>query len=199
MKAPSLGQEIPRKDGVLKVTGAASYAADVRLPRMAYAVLVPSTIPAGRILRLHVDAAHSMPGVLGVVSHLNAPRLKPPGGMETGGEFAEHFFPLQEPEIFFWGQYIAVVIADTLERAEEAAGRIHADYEGAPYEVDMDGHPPEVYAPEKVMGTQRIQLTRGDLEQGRAEAEVIVAETYRTPFYHHNPMEPHATVADWTE
>ncbi len=199
MKAPYLGREIARKDGVQKVTGTASYASDVRRPRMAYAALALSTVPAGRIRSLDVGRALALPGVIAVVTHLNAPRLKPPGSMETGGEFAEHFFPLQEPEIFFWGQCIAVVVADTLERAEEAAGTFHADYDAAPFEVDMEGHPPEVFAPQRGMATQRLQTSRGDLEKGRSEADVVVAQTYRTPFQNHNPMEPHATVADWTD
>jgi len=199
MSTPSLGREILRKDGVQKVTGTASYAADVRLPRMAYAALALSTVPAGRIRLLECGAALAAPGVIAVVTHLNAPRLKPPGTMATGGEFAEHFFPLQDPEIFFWGQYIAVVVADTLERAEEAAGRVRAEYDAAPFEVDMERNPAEVYEPATAMVTQKLQIERGDFEQGRAQADVVLAQTYRTPFLNHNPMEPHATVADWTD
>ncbi|HEY1764960.1 MAG TPA: xanthine dehydrogenase family protein molybdopterin-binding subunit [Opitutaceae bacterium] len=199
MSFPSIGKAVVRKDGILKVTGAALYSSDAHLPRMAYGVLVPSTIPAGRIRRLSVDAALSMPGVLGVVPPVNAPRLEPPGTMESGGEFAEHFFPLQDPEIFFWGQYIAVVVADTLERAEDAATQVRADYDRGPFEVDMDRHPAKVFLPDKVFGTQKVQLSRGDVARGRSEASVLLKETYRTPFYNHNPMEPHATVADWAE
>ncbi len=199
MKAPSLGREIVRKDGVQKVTGTASYASDVRLPHMAYAALALSTVPSGRLRNLDPGSTLSMPGVIAVISHLNAPRLKPPGSLETGGEFAEHFFPLQEPDIFFWGQFIAIVVADTLERAEEAAGKLRADYDPATFEVDREGHPAEVFAPKTAMATQKLQTSRGDFEKGRAEAEVIVAQTYRTPFLNHNPMEPHATVADWTD
>jgi xanthine dehydrogenase YagR molybdenum-binding subunit len=188
-----------RKDGVKKVTGTASYAADVRLPRMAYASLVQSTVAAGRLRGLDCSRARAAPGVVAIVTPENAPRLKPPGSMATGGEFAEHFFPLQDPEIFFWGQYLAVVVADTPERAEDAAGMVRPDYEPAPFEVDMENHPSQVYEPATVFGTQKLQLKRGDFDAGRAEGAVEVAETYRTPYLNHNPMEPHATVADWTD
>ena len=137
--------------------------------------------------------------MVAIVTPENAPRLKPPGSMATGGEFAEHFFPLQDPEIFFWGQYLAVVVADTPERAEDAAGMVRPDYEPAPFEVDMENHPSQVYEPATVFGTQKLQLKRGDFDAGRAEGAVEVAETYRTPYLNHNPMEPHATVADWTD
>jgi xanthine dehydrogenase YagR molybdenum-binding subunit len=199
MSAPVLGQGIVRKDGVLKVTGGATYTSDNRLPRMAYASLVRSTIPAGRIDHIDAGPARAAPGVLAIVTHENAPRLHPPGGLLTGGEFAEHFFPLQEPEIYFWGQYVAVVVADTLERAEDAAARVRVSYTPAPFETDMENHPAEIYEPSRYLVTQKLQIARGDVEAGKAAAEVSVHETYRTPYLNHNPMEPHATVADWTD
>ncbi len=196
MTTPSLGQPIVRKDGVKKVTGAATYTADFRPDNLAYGILVGSTVPAGRILSLDASAALGAPGVLAVVTHLNSPRLHPPGSMATGGEFAEHFFPLQEPEIHFWGQYVAVVVATSLSRAEDAATRLRIQYAPGPFEVDMEGRPVEVIQPEKTMA-QKVQIERGDAEAGLAAAAVTVDETYRTPVYHHNPMEPHATIADW--
>jgi xanthine dehydrogenase YagR molybdenum-binding subunit len=199
MNPAVLGQGIVRKDGLLKVTGRAAYASDNRLPRMAYAALVGSTIPAGRIARLDTGAALAAPGVIAVVTHENAPRLHSPGSLVTGGEFAEHFFPLQDPHVYFWGQCVAVVVADTLERAEDAAGRVRIDYTPSPFETDMEDHPTNVYEPSRYLVTQKLQLARGDIDAGLAAGEVVVKETYRTPHLNHNPMEPHATVADWTE
>jgi xanthine dehydrogenase YagR molybdenum-binding subunit len=196
---PVLGQGIVRKDGILKVTGAASYAADNHLPGTAYAVLVGSTIPAGRIRRLDAQPALQAPGVIAVVTHENAPRLDSPGSMITGGEFAEHFFPLQEPEIFYWNQYVAVVVADTLERAEAAAALVRVEYDAARFDIDMEDHPAQVYQPAHYLVTQKLQIARGKLDDGLAAAEVSVSETYRTPQLNHHPMEPHATVADWTD
>jgi xanthine dehydrogenase YagR molybdenum-binding subunit len=198
MNTAALGQPIVRKDGILKVTGAATYTADFHPRRMAYGVLVPSTVPAGRIVSLDAGPALAAPGVLAVLSHLNAPRLEPPGSMATGGEFAEHFFPLQEPDIHFWGQYVAVVVATTLERAEDAAARLKVDYQLGPFEVDMEGHPVEVIQPKQAM-TQKVQIERGKLSEGLGQAAVVIDETYRTPVFHHNAMEPHATIADWQE
>jgi xanthine dehydrogenase YagR molybdenum-binding subunit len=199
MSTPVLGQGITRKDGILKVTGGASYASDNRLPRMAYAALVRSTIPAGRIARLDPAPALAAPGVIAVVTPENAPRLHSPGGLATGGEFAEHFFPLQDEHIYFWGQCVAVVVADTLERAEDAAGRVQIDYTPSRFETDMEDNPTDVYEPSRYLVTQKLQIGRGDIEAGIAAGDVVVQETYRTPYLNHNPMEPHATIADWTE
>ncbi len=198
MTTPALGLGIVRKDGVKKVTGTATYTADFRPANLAYAVLIPSTVPSGRIISLDVNAALRSPGALAVVTHLNAPRLKPPGSMATGGEFAENFFPLQEPDIHFWGQYVAVVVAHTLECAEEAATRLRIEFAPAPFEVDMEGHPQEIFEPSQAMG-KNVQIERGKTAEGLGKADVLIAETYRTPVYHHNPMEPHATIADWTD
>jgi xanthine dehydrogenase YagR molybdenum-binding subunit len=194
----ALGQETLRKDGFKKVTGTATYTSDFRLPGMAYAVLVQSTVPAGRISSFDFGAVRASPGVIAIVTHLNAPRLKSPGSMATGGEFAEKFFPLQDPEVFFWGQYIAVVVADSLERAEAAGAKARVAYETNPFEVDMEHNPIEVFTPKEAMG-QRLQIDRGKYAEGVGEGEVVVSQTYRTPFYNHNPMEPHATLAHWTD
>jgi xanthine dehydrogenase YagR molybdenum-binding subunit len=198
MSTSPLGQEVLRKDGLKKVTGTASYTSDFRLPRMAYGALVQSTVPAGRIQSFDFSAVRASAGVVAIVTHTNAPRLKPPGSMATGGEFAEKFFPLQDPEIFFWGQHIAVIVADSLERAEDAAAKVRVEYEKTPFEVNMEGNPAEVFDPKTAMG-QKLQIARGDFAAGMNAAEVVVAETYRTPYFNHNPMEPHATLADWTD
>jgi xanthine dehydrogenase YagR molybdenum-binding subunit len=198
MIKPALGSEITRKDGPLKVTGTAMYSADVYLPHMAHAALVLSSVPAGRITHIDATAAMASPGFVSIVTHLNAPRLKPPGSLATGGEFAEHFFPLQDPEIYFWGQFVAVVVADTQQQADVAASLIRVDYERAPFEVDMDGSPSVAFVPKEAMG-QKIQIERGDFAGAATTAEVVVAETYRTAYVNHNPMEPHVTVADWRE
>jgi len=198
MSTTAVGRAVVRKDGIKKVTGTATYTADFRPARLAHALLVSSTVPAGKIVRLEVDPALRAPGVLAVVTHLNAPRLKSPGSMATGGEFAEHFFPLQEPEIHFWGQYVAVVVADSLERAEDAAARVRVEYAAAPFQIDMEGNAVELIEPAKAMG-RKVQIERGRLAEGLGAAEVTVDETYRTPVYHHNAMEPHATIADWTD
>jgi xanthine dehydrogenase YagR molybdenum-binding subunit len=199
MSTEVLGKPIQRKDGRLKVTGRAAYSSDFHLPDLVYASLVRSTVPSGRVLNLDTAPALAAPGVLGIVTFENAPRLKSPGGMATGGEFAEHFFPLQDAEVYFWGQYLAVVVADTLERAEDAAGRVRVTYERARFEVDMEGEPEKVYEPSHYLGMQKLQIARGDTAKAMAGAGVVVTQTYRTPFLNHNPMEPHATVADWTQ
>ncbi|HZZ20673.1 MAG TPA: xanthine dehydrogenase family protein molybdopterin-binding subunit [Opitutaceae bacterium] len=193
----ALGTEVKRKDGALKVTGKAMYSADVRLPRMAYATLVLSSVPAGKIRGFDSAAAMAAPGVIAIVTHQNALRLKDPGSMATGGEYAEKFFPLQDPDIHFWGQYVAVVVADTQERADEAAALFRTDYEREKFEVDLEDNPTHVFEPKQGLG-QKLQMERGDFAGAIAKSEAVVSQTYRTSYVNHNAMEPHVTVADWT-
>jgi len=199
MSGAVLGQPIARKDGFRKVTGTASYASDVKLPRMAYASTVRSTVAAGTILRIDSSAALAAPGVIAVITHENAPRLHSPGSMATGGEFAEKFFPVQEAQIYFWGQYVAVVVAQTLEQAEEGARLVRVETTIEGFAIDMEKDDPVTHKPLVYMGLEKAQIHRGDYAAARTAAEVLVEATYRTPFLHHNAMEPHATVADWTE
>jgi xanthine dehydrogenase YagR molybdenum-binding subunit len=196
MNAPALGQPIERKDGISKVTGAASYAADVHLPRLAYAAAVRSTIAAGRIVGIDASAALASPGVIGVITHENAPRLHSPGSMLTGGEFAEKFFPVQDEHIYYWGQYVAVVVALTPAQAETGAHRLRVSYAASPFEFELESDRTKTERPLQDLG-ERAQIRRGHFDAALREAEVVVAETYRTPYLHHHPMEPHATVADW--
>ena len=105
-----IGDPVPRRDGNQKVTGAARYAADHQIPKLAHAAVVQSTIARGTILKIHDHAALRMPGVLAVITHENALRLQPPGDYSSGGEYSEHHHPLQDNEIYFDGQYVAVVL-----------------------------------------------------------------------------------------
>jgi xanthine dehydrogenase YagR molybdenum-binding subunit len=199
MNAPSVGQPVERKDGIRKVTGTASYASDVKLPRMAYAATVRSTIAAGRITGIDARAALAAPGVMAVITHENAPRLHSPGSAATGGEFAEKFFPVQNEQIHYWGQYVAVVVGLTPDQAEAGARRLRVDYAAEPFQLELDPRDPAAEHPLFNLGDQKAQIHRGHFDQARREAGVIVEQTYRTPYLHHHPMEPHATVADWTE
>jgi CO/xanthine dehydrogenase Mo-binding subunit len=120
-----LGAPVDRMDGPLKVTGAAPYPSDVAYPDMAYAALVRSTIAAGRILEIDVDAARAVDGVQAVITHLDAPCL---GRAPAGALGLPPPAPLQDNRILHYGQYVAVVVADTPQQANEAAhtGRIRS-------------------------------------------------------------------------
>ncbi|HEX6492273.1 MAG TPA: xanthine dehydrogenase family protein molybdopterin-binding subunit, partial [Candidatus Dormibacteraeota bacterium] len=149
----SVGQPLPRVDGVLKVTGAATYPIDATADRLAHAVLVRSTITRGRVSGVDTTEAEQAPGVIAVLTHANAPRLpydEPPPGKRLGPEPQHgHFLRmLQDDEVRFNGQAVAVVVAERWEQAVHAATLVRPTYTTEPHttrlEDAMDGaHDPD--------------------------------------------------------
>jgi xanthine dehydrogenase YagR molybdenum-binding subunit len=210
-----IGRPLDRVDGRLKVTGKARYAAEFPLNNLAYAVAVQSTIARGRITRVETRKAETAPGVLAVITHLNAPRLGKPGtnkrqtantranqGGQSGGEgggdpFAKPFV-LQDDVINHFGQYVGVVVAGTFEQARHAARLVRVTYAQEKPATTLEANLDRAYLPEKLLvPTIKPETRRGDLERGLRESEVRVDATYTTPHEHNNPMEPHATIAVW--
>jgi xanthine dehydrogenase YagR molybdenum-binding subunit len=182
------GKPIERVDGRLKVTGGARYAAEIPIEGVVHGVLVQSSIASGRIKSIDTSAAESAPGVLAIITHLNAPRIARPVMIPSG----ESYPVLQGPEISYNGQNVAVVIADSLPRAEHAAKLVRVEYETSPHAADLDARLGEAFMPPR-----RRPAVRGNIEQGLAAATTRHEATYSTPIYHHNAMEPHATLALW--
>lgn len=183
-----VGAGVDRVDGPAKVTGAAPYPADFGFANLAHAVLVQSTVAAGRILRLATSRAEASPGVLTVITHRNAPRLaRAPGGLGIGPPP-----PLQDDRIVHHGQHIAVVVAETLEQAAAAARLVQAEYETA--EPLLDAADPRA---EQVVNPSGRDVSRGDVAAGMAAAEVIVDATYTTPAQTNNPLGLFASTAYW--
>jgi xanthine dehydrogenase YagR molybdenum-binding subunit len=183
-----VGAGVDRVDGPAKVTGAARYPADFGFANLAHAVLVQSTVAAGRIRRLATRRAEASPGVLGVITHRNAPRLaRAPGGLGIGPPP-----PLQDDRIVHHGQHIAVVVAETLEQAAAAARLVEADYETT--EPLLDADDPRA---ERVVNASGRDVSRGDVAAGMAVAEVIVDATYTTPVQTNNPLGLFASTAYW--
>ena len=120
-----IGQPLSRVDGYAKVTGHATYAAEYKLPGLAYGVLVTRTIAKGRIQGFDTVAALKEPGVLAILTHENIPRLaKTPNAkadQKTMEGIIMGFMPLTGAEIYYAGQPVAIVVADTFERATHAA------------------------------------------------------------------------------
>ena len=138
MTTAIIGQPLPRVDGRLKVTGAATYAAEADVPGIAYAVQVVSTIAHGRIAALDACAAEAAPGVLAVLSHLNAPTL--PYLAHRGfidPAVGERLHVLQDDRVQFNGQPVAVVVAESLEAAEHAATLVRVAYAEEPADLDL--------------------------------------------------------------
>src|SRR5476651_2165722 len=125
------GTPVDRVDGLLKVTGKATYATDYRPAHMAYAYLFKSTIAAGTITRIDSAEAALIPGVLAVITHLNAPKLNARGGIRGGAL-------LQGPEVKFYGQHIGMVVAETFEQARHAARLVKVEYQSAPGKVNFE-------------------------------------------------------------
>src|ERR1700760_2400235 len=190
-----IGAMVPRIDGPLKTTGTARYASDYNFPGLAYAVPVRATVASGRILRIDSTAAEAMPGVLLVMHHGNIMPLyrNAPGG--TGGRNSESRPAFEDETVYYWGQYVAAVVAETLEQAQAAAAAVRVEY--APAKFNVDSSLSDSVAAEGQPGGPRVMSHRGDTDAAFASAPVKIDEVYSTPVETHNPMEMHATVAVW--
>ncbi len=192
-------QAHPRVDGFLKVTGRARYAAEYHLPSMAYGALVQSTVPAGRLVALDTAAAERAAGFVGVLSARNMPRLAPPPADLLGkGQPGEPYVPLQDDRVLWAGQHLALVVADTLEQAQHAAGLVRARYAEDPHPpLRLEDALPSATQPELWAGREKLQVRRGDVPAALEKAETVVRATYETPIFNHNPIELVNTTAFW--
>lgn len=204
-----VGQGIDRVDGRLKVTGAATYSAEHKLAQMAHAVMVLSTIPKGRIAAIDSAAVSSMPGVIAVMTHQNAPRLALPKGSEPkkgGGEQSKpdqkkqppnpKLSLLQDDVVWYNAQPVAVVIADTFEHARDAAQRLRVRYNAQRAQLDFSEAKKSLRRPES-QPERPADTGRGNVARSLAGAATRFDATYTTPMENHNPIEPHATIAHW--
>lgn len=188
------GQPITRRDGVLKVTGAARYAADNHPPGMLYAVIAAARIARGRVAALDVAAAQAHPGVVEVMTAANRPPLAVHPD-DKSVPFSFRMDLLQDDRVRYAGQPVAVVIAETLEAATEGAALLAPRYRAEPVEVTLDA--PGAFVPEVVGVGVPGEQHHGDLAAGLAAAARRIEATYETPTQFHNAMEPHGVVASW--
>ncbi|MEZ2131310.1 MULTISPECIES: xanthine dehydrogenase family protein molybdopterin-binding subunit [unclassified Sinorhizobium] len=188
------GQPLTRRDGVLKVTGRATYAADNHRQGLLYAVTAVSKIARGRVTSLDVEAAKAHPGVVEVLTPENRPPLShdPDEKMPPFGFRVE---VLQDDSVRYVHQPIAMVIAETLEAATEGAVLLNPQYEVEGARIDFDDG--EHYDPPAVGVGSPPSTIHGDLEAGFASAARIMEADYTTSAQYHNAMEPHAVVAEW--
>jgi xanthine dehydrogenase YagR molybdenum-binding subunit len=195
-----IGQPVDRVDGRLKVTGKAPYSAEFPLKNLAYGVTVQSTIASGRIQSIDSHAAEALPGVIAVITHKNSMSLHTlSGGSDPGqGKFGEKdLLPLQSDRIFYDGQHIAIVVAETFQIAEHGASLIKVEYETEKPVYEIEQAIGDAFQPASALGGGEAQTHRGDAGKAMQEAAVKIEQTYITPVYHHNAMEPHATTAEW--
>ena len=182
-----VGEAISRIDGLLKVTGTANYAMDFPVANAAYGFLIKSETAAGKILNIDKNAAEKSPGVIAVITHENALKLKPSRALRGGSM-------LQDADIEFWGENIGIVVAETFEQARFAARLVKVIYQKAAAKTDFDK---EKNSAQKPKAEDRQDETHGDVETAFQNAEFKIDEIYETPIEHHQPMAPHATLAVW--
>ncbi|MFF3256889.1 xanthine dehydrogenase family protein molybdopterin-binding subunit [Actinacidiphila glaucinigra] len=199
---PAVGQPMDRVDGRPKVTGSARFSAEIPLPGMAYAALVGAHIASGRITSIDAREAEAAEGVLAVLTHENTPPIvaQPPLIPSLAGTAApgQTFFPLQDDVVHYAGQHIAVVVADTHERAQHAASLLHVRYAEEPSVTTLDQGRDLARVPEAIFGGfMPGRMSRGDLRKGMDEADVRLDVTFTYAANNHNPIEPPATTASW--
>jgi xanthine dehydrogenase YagR molybdenum-binding subunit len=198
-RAGTIGLPVDRIDGPLKVTGAATYAADTQVEHALYCVMVQSTISRGRIRAIDERATRALDGIVEVLTYKNAPRITP-----TGLDFRVPLVyvegglaPLQTDEVWYWGQHVAAVIARTFEAARTGAARLTIAYDERAAELVLDERARARQQPVEAFFGRPLNVERGDVDAGFAQAAAIVEATYTTPAETHNALEPSATVAIW--
>jgi xanthine dehydrogenase YagR molybdenum-binding subunit len=198
--ASPIGRDTTRVDGPRKVSGLAQYTSDFHFPGMLYAVPVGATIANGKITKLDVSAAEKMPGVRAILHRGNIGKIFrsiPQPGFE--GVCEERRPPFEDDVIRYYGQYIALAVAETFETAKAAADAVRATYStGKP---NVETHLVADADPDLVMTSfgprHRLDSHRGDTDAAFASAPVKLDHTYVTPSETHNPIETHATTAIW--
>ena len=189
----NIGQPMTRRDGVLKVTGQATYAADNNPEGLLHAVVATASISRGRVTHLNVEAARAHPGVVDVMTPQNRPKLaQDPDAKDH--PFMFRLDLLQNDRVRYAGQPIAVVIAKTLEAATEGAALLAPTYDAEPAEVGLDG---ESFVPQVVGPGAPAKAEVGDFDAEYAGSATTLDATYETPAQYHNAMEPHSIVATW--
>ncbi|HEX4036723.1 MAG TPA: xanthine dehydrogenase family protein molybdopterin-binding subunit [Acidobacteriaceae bacterium] len=206
-----VGKSVPRYDGQAKAAGRARYTSDVQLPGMLYAKFVNAPVPHAKVLSIDTSAAEKVPGVRGVQviqNVLGNAVLRNPA-----------LDAARYPVVRYAGQPVAAVAATTPAAAEEAAALVKVKYDTMPFVVDQDKarHPdaPKVFpgaadeagsaggggGDDDVKQTGNIHgpaiHTKGQIEQGFKDADVIVEGRYITQVQTHSALETHGVVADW--
>lgn len=187
---PLVGAPRDRVDGRLKVTGAAKYSAEWAQPGMLYGYMVLSTVASGRIASIDTTCARVQDGVAAIMTPHNAPRVN--WGAKTPNDRV--LMVLQNDDVHYGRQPVALVIADTFQRAKYAASLVRVRYATVRPRTTLQHA--LFYTPKAVHGKPPDTL-RGDAAGAFAASAVKVDHLYTTPVEHHNPMEPHATIARW--
>src|SRR5918992_493390 len=196
----SIGRDTPRVDGPRKVSGQAQYTSDFHFDGMLYAVPVGATIANGRIVKLDTAAAEKMSGVRAIFHRGNIGKIfRSTAQPNFAGICEERRPPFEDDVVRYYGQYIALAVADSFETAKAAADAVRATY--AAEKPNVEAHLEADDDPDEVDTTfgprHRLDSQRGNVDTAFANAPVKPDQTYVTPSETHNPLEPHATTAMW--
>ena len=183
----AVGAPLSRVDGRLKVTGKAEYAAEHDIKGAVHAVIVDASIGRGRIRSIDTRDAEKHAGVLRVIHHGNAPKLPYRDNAGSNNPAGRRLRVFQDDRVLFHGQPVAVVVATTLEAAQHGASLVKVRYDAEKPSTDLTEAKPGEPTP----------YARGDAEAGLRSSAVRLDLTYELARNHHNPMEPHATIARW--
>ncbi|MEP6649023.1 MAG: xanthine dehydrogenase family protein molybdopterin-binding subunit [Lapillicoccus sp.] len=199
---PWVGRPLDRADGTAKATGAATFSAEYQVPDIAHAVLVHATIARGRIRSIDTARAEAHPGVVAVLTHLNAPTLVAAPTrtnlMDLSTMVVGSRVPyLNTDEVYYDGQPVSVVVADRLEAAQYAAALVDVVYDELPAHVDFAAEQRRATPVKQSLGMPTMSGHKGDAEAALAAAPHRVDLRFTTPPQNHNAMEPHATTAVW--
>lgn len=196
-----LGAAEDRLDGQAKTTGAATFSAEYPLDDIAYAAVVHAPIASGTIATIDVSAAERCPGVITVITHLNAPKLKPTPRRRminvaslTPGTTVNL---LNTDTIHFDGQPVAVVVAHTLDAAHEGASLVDIRYTPGRVRSDLLEALPDARPLKNAPMQEKVTGRTGRAEQALASADVRVDMEFTTPEQNHNTLELHSTTAAW--
>ncbi|GHC26220.1 aldehyde oxidase [Kushneria pakistanensis] len=194
----SIGIKKPRIDGILKLTGGADYAADRNLPNQTYGYPVTSTIASGELTGLDLEEALNMPGVLDIFHHDNFDRLsRSPNDFAAENKVGEPRLPFEDNTIYYQGQYIAFVVADTFEHARAASRKVRAHYRKNDEQLTdiatLDSGEGELPGEDVPGDASSI----GDADTAYAGAAVKLDQRYSIAQENHSVMEMHASVAHW--
>jgi xanthine dehydrogenase YagR molybdenum-binding subunit len=196
----SVGKPVDRVDGSAKASGSARFSAEYPYPDLTHAALVHATISRGRVTAVDITEASTVPGVITVLTHENAPPVKPPPKPSmmdlstlASGTSVNY---LQTNEVHWDGQPVAVVVAETSHAAKEAATLVRVEYQAQESDVDFAAAQSSA-KPQKGNALMPTAAKKGNAEAALADAPVSVDLRFTTPPYNHNALEPHATTAVW--
>jgi xanthine dehydrogenase YagR molybdenum-binding subunit len=194
-----LGTSANRKDGLAKVTGKATYAAEHQLPNLAHGYLITASSANGRIKSIDTSKAKALTGVIEIFTHQNPPQIFKPANNWANSKIYEARLPLSDDKIYYAGQIIGLAIADTFEKARHAAHEVIVSYETQTAQTDDKK---ASYKDAPPWFGENFQFNSGTFATGDGKitgADTIVEATYSTEMELHAPMEPHATIAHWQD